>query len=47
MKIRIPRWLVEPNHTEPLGQLDTWDGRMPEDFASDARADVQTPKRGA
>ena len=46
--MKIPNWLAMPEPKDaPLGQLDKWDGRMPEDFASDARADVQTPKRGA
>lgn len=33
-------------HTEPLGQLDRWDGRTDatEDFAADSRAEVSTPK---
>lgn len=40
---------IAKGHTEPLGQLDRWDGRTEavEDFASEARAEVSTPKRAA
>lgn len=38
---------IAKGHTEPLGQLDRWDGRTDEpreDFTADARAEVSTPK---
>lgn len=38
---------IAKGHTEPLGQLDRWDGRTDaaEDFAAESRAEVTTPKR--
>lgn len=46
--MKLPKWLAadEPKDA-PLGQLDLWDGRMPEDFAADSRANVERPKGGA
>lgn len=44
---KIPKWLAMPEPKDaPLGQLDTWDGRMPEDFAADSRAETTEPKGG-
>lgn len=39
---------IAKGHTEPVGQLDRWDGRTdaPEDFAADAPAETTTPKGG-
>jgi hypothetical protein len=41
---------IAKGHTEPLGQLDRWDGRTDapaEDRSADSRAEVSTPKAGA
>lgn len=49
LKTRLSSLLfAPPSHTEPLGQLDVWDRSQPtEDFASESRAEVSTPKAGA
>jgi len=46
--VAIKDIFIAKGHTEPLGQLDRWDGRTDapaEDFNGDSRAEVSTPKQ--